>query len=131
MHRVDKEILEGQCLYISQKERDATSAERESIKYKQVEYLGEKIGETFEGMIRNIIDRGMFVELVESQADGFIPLDSLGENVLIHPAKIKVTGQSSGRVWRIGDRITIQLAAINMDKRQLDFVLPVLSESDD
>ena len=131
IHRVDKEILEGQCLYISQKERDATSAERESIKYKQVEYLGGKIGEIFDGMIRNIIDRGMFVELVESQADGFIPLDSLGENVMIHPARIKVTGQSSGRVWRIGDRISVQLVAIDMDKRQLDFVLADLDETKD
>jgi len=129
IHRVDKEILEGQCLYISQKERDATSAERESIKYKQVEYLGEKIGEQFEGMIRNIIDRGMFVELVESQADGFIPLDSLGENVMIHPARIKVTGQSTGRIWRIGDRITVQLVAIDMDKRQMDFALPETTDT--
>ncbi len=122
-HRRDIELLERQCLYISQKERDATSAERESIKYKQVEYLSDRVGEEFEGMIRNIIDRGIFVELLESQADGFLPMDRLGENLMIHPARIKVTGQSTGKVWRIGDRVSVVLTSIDMEKRQLNFAL--------
>lgn len=129
LHRVDKEVLEAQCLYISQKERDATSAERESIKYKQVEYLSEHVGQVFEGMIRNIIDRGMFIELVDSQADGFVPLTSLEEDVVLHPARIKVTGQSSGKVWRIGDRIQVRLSAFDLDKRQLD--LAILEDQED
>ena len=118
--RVDKEILEGKCLHISQQERSAISAERESIKYKQVEYLSDQVGEVFEGVIRNIIDRGLFVELTDSQADGYIPMDSIDENVMIHPARIKITGQRSKKVWRIGDRIQVQLIAVDMDKRQID-----------
>jgi len=65
--RADKAGLEEQCLYISLKERDAITAERESIKYKQVEYYSSRVGTVTSGVIRNIIDRGMFIEIAENR----------------------------------------------------------------
>ena len=121
--RSSKSGLEEQCVYISLKERDAITAERESIKYKQVEYYSSRIGTITSGVIRNIIERGMFIEIAESQADGFIPLDTIDEQVTLHPAKIKVTGMKSGQVWRIGDQVDIQIFNVDMDKRQIDLRL--------
>lgn len=121
--RSDKTTLEDKCLYISLKERDAITAERESIKYKQVEYYSSRIGTITTGIIRNIIDRGMFIEIAESQADGFIPLDSLEEPVTMHPAKIKITGNKTAKVWRIGDEVQIEILNVDMDKRQIDLRL--------
>lgn len=118
--RVDKSALEEKSRYISLKERDAIMAERESIKYKQVEYYSSRIGTETSGIVRNIIDKGLFIEIADSQADGFIPMDSLSEQVSIHPAKIKITGSSTGTVWRIGDVVPIVIFDVNLDKRQID-----------
>lgn len=118
--RVNKSNLEEQCKYISLKERDAITAERASIKYKQVEYYASRVGETFDGMIRNIIDKGFFVELIESQSDGFVPMATIDEDVMIHPAKIKVTGRKSKHIWKIGDLVKVQLTSVDMDKRQIE-----------
>jgi len=121
--RVDKGELEEKCHYISLKERDAITAERESIKYKQVEYYSSRLGTVEDGVIRNMTDRGMFIELVESQADGYIPFDALGETFTQHPARIKISGRQSGKVWRIGDRIPVEIYQIDLDKRQIDLRL--------
>lgn len=118
--RVDKEVLEEKCHYISLKERDAIAAERESIKYKQVEYFSTRVGTIETGIIRNIIDKGFFVELSESQADGYVPLESIDEKTMMHPGRIKVTGLASGNIWRIGDRVTVKVHDIDLDKRQID-----------
>ena len=121
--RVKKSDLEERCRYISLKERDAISAERESIKYKQVEYYSGRLGTIEEGIIRNITDKGMFVELVESQADGYFTLDQIGERISMHPGRIKITGMRSGHIWRIGDRVNVEISAIDLDKRQIDLRL--------
>ncbi len=120
--RADKGLLEEKCHYISLKERDAITGERESVKYKQVEYYSSRIGTVTQGVIRNIIDKGFFIELSESQADGYIPLELLKEKVMIHPARIKVTGLSSGQVWRIGDRVSVKISDVNLNKRQIDLM---------
>jgi|GEM_PF-5850138 len=77
--RVAKPYLEEQCKHISLQERKATEAERNSIKYKQVEFIEKHIGETFEGQISGMIDRGFFVELVANQCEGMIGFDTLNE----------------------------------------------------
>ncbi|MEL6122125.1 MAG: ribonuclease R [Bacteroidota bacterium] len=129
--RVSKPDLEDKCRYISLKERDAITAERESIKYKQVEYLSSQVGNVLPGVIRSIIDKGMFIELIESQADGLIRFESFDEHLVIHPAKIKVTGQRSGQVWRIGDVINVTIVDVDMDKRQIDLQIADEDESKD
>ena len=65
----------------------------------------------------------MFVELVESQADGYFTLDQIGERISMHPGRIKITGMRSGHIWRIGDRVNVEISAIDLDKRQIDLRL--------
>lgn len=127
-YRVKQDHLEEQCLHISQKERSAVTAERESIKYKQIEYLETHVGEEFEGMIRNMIDKGIFVELTESQADGMIRFDSMEDSFTLHSAKIKATSTSSDLVLRIGDRIRVKIEEVNMERRQIE--LSYISKSE-
>ena len=119
--RLKASELEEQCLHISAQERNATSAERESIKYKQVEYLSERIGQELEGTIRNIIDKGVFIELTESQADGMIRFDDFNEPFDVHSSQIKATGMRTGLVLRIGDQIKVSVLSVDMDKKQADF----------
>ena len=117
------EELEEKCKHISKKERDAIQAERESVKYKQVEYYFDKIGNEYEGVIRNMIDKGMFVELVESQADGMISFESFEEPFTLHPAKIKAVGNYTDKIYKIGDRLQLRLIKADLDLRQLEFVV--------
>jgi len=119
--RLKTSELEEKCLHISQQERNATSAERESIKYKQVEYLSEQIGEELEGTIRNIIDKGVFIELTESQSDGMIRFDDFDEAFDVHSSQIKATGMTTGLVLRIGDQIKVSVLSVDMQKKQVDF----------
>lgn len=119
--RLKTSELEEKCLHVSQQERNATSAERKSIKYKQVEYLSERIGEELDGTIRNIIDKGVFIELTESQADGMIRFDAFDEAFDVHSSQIKATGMRTGLVLRIGDYIKVSVLSVDMDKKQVDF----------
>ena len=119
--RLKTSELEEKCLHVSQQERNATSAERKSIKYKQVEYLSERIGEELDGTIRNIIDKGVFIELTESQADGMIRFDAFDEAFDVHSSQIKATGMRTGLVLRIGDYMKVSVLSVDMDKKQVDF----------
>ena len=58
--------------------------------------------------------------MTESQADGFIPFISLDEDIMLHPGRIKVTGLKSGMIWRIGDRVSVEIYDVDLDKRQID-----------
>ncbi len=119
--RVSKSELEDKCKYISIKERDAINAERESVRYKQVEYMESRVGEIFEGTIRNIISRGIFVELKSMGIDGLLSFSHLMESVTVHPGGIKADGDKSGFVWRVGDSITVRLISADLMSRQLEF----------
>ncbi len=122
-YRAQKDKLEEKCLHISNRERAAIQAERESIKYKQVEYLSGLVGEELPGVIRSIIDKGLFVELEESQADGMIRFDRFDEPFILHPAKIKATGARSGLILRIGDPVVVKILKVDMERKQIEFEL--------
>jgi len=121
--RAPAEALEEQCKHISQQERKAMDAERESIKYKQVEYMMDKVGETFDGFISGIIDRGFFVELEESHAEGLVSFETTGESFTFQDHKAKVTGDKSGNELKMGDKIKVKLYEADLEKRRLEFRL--------
>ncbi len=112
--------LEETCKHISRKERDAINAERESIRYKQVEYLMDRLGEQFKGTVRSIIERGFFVELSDIQIDGMVSFGRLKESFIIHPSRIKAIGSQSNRLVRIGDEITVSILEANLDNMQIE-----------
>ena len=122
-YRVNKSELEDNCVHISSMERKAMDAERESIKYKQVEFIEKHVGETFEGVISGIIDRGLFVELKHSKCEGMVSFDTIPESFDIAEGRLKATGNRTGQVFKMGDSIKVVIQSADMERRQIDMTL--------
>lgn len=118
IHRVDKDNLEAQCKHISDMERAAMNAERESVKYKQMEYLQNKVGQEFVGLITGVIESGIFVELEESRAEGLIPFRTM-HGGFYQTAPFKA-GSRTGDEFTIGQKINVRIRNIDMGLRQMD-----------
>lgn len=121
-YRVDKEKLEAQCKHISMMERRANDAERESIKYKQVEFMEKHLGASFEGVISGIIDKGIFVELTASRCEGLVAFDTLDEAFDIKEGRLKAVGLKSGRVFKMGDAVRVVIANADLSQRKIDMI---------
>jgi ribonuclease R len=122
-YRVDPSKLEEQCKHISNQERKAAEAERESTKYKQAEYLSTRIGETFDGIISGIIERGFFVELAGSKAEGLVDFKYMDDTYTLEEGNLRVTGRRSKRSFKMGDRVKVRVAAVDLAKRQVEMEL--------
>ncbi len=122
-YRTDKAALEDQCRHVSAMERKAMEAERESIKYKQVEYIEKNIGEEFEGIISGIIDRGIFVELKVSKCEGMVGFETMDESFDVAEGRLKAVGNRSGKVLKMGDTIKVIIKEADLKRRRIDMVL--------
>ncbi len=120
-HRVDKEKLEEKCKHISMQERKAMDAERESVKYKQVEFMEKHIGEIFSGYISGIIERGFFVELDENQCEGMVAFTEMDEYFETMGGGLRVRGVRTGKILRMGDRVRVRILRTDLGRRQIDF----------
>lgn len=123
-----KEMAKFEKLSIQSSEReiDAVRAERDSIKYKQVEFMLPKVGQTFTGVVSGVTDWGIYIEEKESKAEGLIKLSSIKGDYFEHQAsKYQIKGQKSGRVYRLGDEIKIKLTRADLEEKQLDFELVI------
>ena len=119
--RENKENLEARCKHISERERAAMTAERESIKYKQLEYLKERVGQEFTGVISGVIESGMFVELDDSRAEGMVSFRTLGRGFyMIAPF---TAGSRTGDTFTIGQQVKVRIRHIDMSSRQMDLEL--------
>jgi len=122
-YRMDKEVLESKCQHISIMERHAMSAERESIKYKQVEFLQKRAGEEFDGYVTGMIERGIFVELEHILCEGLISFDSMDDYYEMTGHRLAARGRKSGRIIKMGDRIRVRLLDTNLNRRQIELEL--------
>lgn len=121
-----KEMTKYEKLAIQSSEREmhAVKAERDSIKFKQVEYMMDKVGEEFTGVVTGVTDWGIYVEDKESKAEGMIKLGSLKGDYYVHEAsKYRVKGEKTGRTFTLGQEIPVRLTRADVDERQLDFEL--------
>lgn len=108
----------------SERELEAVRAERDSIKFKQVEYMSEKVGEEFDGVITGVTDWGIYVEEKHSKAEGMIKLASIKSDYFTHEAsKYRVKGGRTGKVYSLGDEVRVKLTRADTTERQLDFEL--------
>jgi ribonuclease R len=115
---------EQMCVRSSQREMEAVTAERDSIKFKQVEYLMNKIGETFDGVITGVTDWGIYVQESTCLADGMVRLASIKSDYFEHEAsKYRIKGQKTGKTYQLGDAVKVKLIAADKEARQLDFEL--------
>lgn len=122
-YRVKKEQLEDQCLHISSQERKAMICERESIKYKMVEYMEQFIGDEFEGFISGIIDRGFFVELRNTKAEGMVGFETMGEPFEVAESRLKAVGKRSRREIKMGDTVKVRIVDTDISRRQIEMEL--------
>ncbi|MCK6694732.1 MAG: ribonuclease R [Thermoanaerobaculia bacterium] len=122
-YRMDKSKLEEQCKHISNQEKKAADAERESVKYKQAELLRRHLGEEFEGYVSGIIDRGFFVELPGSLAEGLVEFKYLDDTYIMEEGNLRVKGRRYGRVIKMGDRVRVRITGVDLQKRQIEMEL--------
>mgnify|MGYP002078285761 FL=1 len=118
--RTNKEKLELQCKHISNQERKANQAERESVKYKQVEFIQKFVGEVMEGYISGIIDRGVFVALLPSLAEGLISFQAFDEPYIVPESRLFAKGKYSGHKIKMGDKISVRVLDADLDVRQIE-----------
>ncbi|MCR4827533.1 MAG: VacB/RNase II family 3'-5' exoribonuclease, partial [Bacteroidales bacterium] len=119
---VNKDQFEEYCKHCSQMEQQATQAERDSVKYKQAEYLVDKIGQVFDATVSGISKWGVYAELVESKCEGMIPMRSFDDDFYyIDEENYTLVGLHHGHSLRFGDSIKVRVVAVDMIKRQMDF----------
>lgn len=112
------------CAYSSDREKDAQTAEWDSIKYKQVEYMSARIGQEFTGIITGLGKFGTFVAETESKSEGMIRLMDLGSDFFVYNEKDQVIkGRNSNTEFRVGQIVKIKVKETNMDRRTIDYVL--------
>ncbi len=116
--------LESKCKHSSEMEQLAANAERASIKYKQVEFLSDRLGEEYDGVISGVTEWGLYVEIDENKCEGLIPIRDLDDDFYeIDEKNYALVGRRTHRVYRLGDPVRIVIANANLEKKQLDFAL--------
>jgi ribonuclease R len=121
----DYEKAELQALgeHCSSTERKADEATRDALDWLKCEYMQDKVGETFSGIITSVNSFGVFVELDEIYIDGLVHISALHNDYYHYdPVGHRLTGERTGRVLRLGDPLTIVVAKVNLDERKIDFV---------
>lgn len=121
---VQQAKYEDLCEHCSAMEQTAASAERSSVKYKQVEFMASHIGQTYDGVISGITEWGIYVEINENKCEGMIPMRDLGEDYFEFDEKnYCLIGRKRHKKYSLGDPVKIQVARANLEKKQLDFTL--------
>ena len=95
-------------------------AERESIKYKQVEFIVDRIGQEFDGIVSGIIDKGIFIELKESKAEGLITFDRLGDSFDTSQSRYKAVGKRTNVTYKMGDSVRVKILDADMESLQIE-----------
>ena len=120
----NQEHYEELCEHSSDMEQTAQNAERDSIKYKMVEFMADKIGQEFDGHISGIQSYGIYVEIDENHCEGMVPMHDLsGDYYEFDEAHYQLIGRRHHNKYQLGDPIRIKVARANIEKRQLDFTL--------
>jgi ribonuclease R len=114
--------IEDQAKWCSSRELIAAKAQRDSIKYKQAEYLLDKVGNVFDGIISGITDWGIYVELVESKCEGMVRNNSLKGNWTVDPSTYTITNILGDKI-RLGDPVKVVVSSIDLERKQIDFTL--------
>lgn len=121
---VNQQRLEDLCEHCSEMEQIAAQAERASIKYKQVEYMADHLGEDFKGKISGVNEFGIYVAVDGSMCEGMVPLHTLLDDYYeFDERNYCLVGRRNHRRYTIGDRVTVRVAQANLERRQLDFEL--------
>jgi len=113
--------IEEIATHCSLREIAATKAQRDSIKYKQVEYLQDKVGRIFDGVISSVTDWGIYVELVENKCVGMVRYQSLEGRWDVNLKNHTVSNKSIGKKIRLGDEVQVIVSSTNLERKQIEF----------
>lgn len=121
---VPQDKYEDLCKHCSDMEQLAANAERASIKYKQVEFMSDKLGQIFDGVISGVTEWGIYVELNANKCEGMVPIRDLDDDFYEFDEKLYcLVGRRRKRQYRLGDEVTVKVARANLERKQLDFLL--------
>ncbi|MBY5956528.1 ribonuclease R [Membranicola marinus] len=121
--RFNKQELEAQCVHISNQERKAMEAERDSIKYKKAEFMKRHIGEEYDGIVSGIIDRGVFVQITENHCEGMVPFDRFDENYDVAESRLEAVARESKDVLKVGDKLRVKIIDVDVSRAEVDMDL--------
>jgi len=120
----DKTVYIKKCKHSSDMERKAAMAERTSIKYKQVEFMQDKLGETFEGVISSVTEWGMYIELKKTRIEGMVALKDMDDDFYkFNEKSFSIIGQVNKKKYQLGDDVNVQIIRTNLQRKQLDMIL--------
>jgi ribonuclease R len=117
-------ILPNVCLQCSETERKATDAERESIKIKQVEYMDRHVGDELHGIVSGVANFGIFVEINDLLIEGMVRVRDMEDDYYMYDEKkYALIGRRTGKRYRIGDKVRVQVISVNIENREVNFAL--------
>ena len=120
----NKEYYEAQCQHASEREQIAANAERDSIKYKLIEFMQDKIGNEYEGNISGLTEWGMYVEIKPTMIEGMVALRDVKSDFFeFDDQNYLIRGRRTGKIFRLGDPVKIRVKAANLEQRLLDYEL--------
>jgi len=121
---IDKEELERLCKHCSEMERVASQAERDSVKYMQVKFLQNKIGERYDGVVSGVTEWGVYVELIANKCEGLVKVSSMKDDHYIYDEKkYALIGYRTKISYQIGQKVKIKIQRADLERKQMDFVL--------
>ena len=121
---VSQPKYEEYCEHCSNREQLAEQAERASIKYKQVEYMSERMGQVFDAVISGVTEWGIYAEIIENKCEGMIGIRSLGGDYFEFDEKnYCIIGQRTRKRYRLGDHVKVKVVRCNLEKKQMDYEL--------
>ena len=118
------EIYEKKCEHASERELMASKAERDSIKYMQVKYMQDHNNQEFKGVISGVTEWGVYIEIVENKCEGLVRIKDIQSDFYIFDEKqYALIGQSTKKMYQLGDEVSVKVKRADLEKKQLDFYL--------
>jgi ribonuclease R len=116
--------------HTSERERRADDAERELVQWKKVRFMADKVGDEFSGYITGVTSFGLFIELVEHFVEGLVHISTMADDYYRFVERAHVLrGENTGKVYRLGDRVNVQVVKVDMERRQVDLGLVEILET--
>ena len=118
------EKLETRCVHLSEREKKAQKAERDSIKYMQCIYMSEHVGKVFEGIVSSVTEYGVFVEILENKCEGLIKLSDIsGDTYQVDMSNYCVKGFNTGDKIRLGDMVHVIVSSVDIEKKNINLTM--------
>lgn len=116
--------------HTSERERRATDAERELVQWKKVRFMADKVGEEFEGYVTGVSAFGLYLELIEHFVEGLVHVSTMADDYYRFEERAHLLrGEATGRIYRLGDRVKVQVIRVDMERRQIDLGLTEILET--